>query len=121
MKFVKISFRFGKRLEAYNKTMKTSDHASRSLISAVGVAAYIALLVLLMSNLEHIVPEKNMLGPILMLIVFVISASVTGALVLGKPIMLYLDGAKKHAFTLFFWTVGWLVLFALVLLAILVA
>jgi hypothetical protein len=46
-----------------------------------------------------------------MLLLFIISASVTGLLVLGKPIHLYLSGLKKEAFVLLFATTGWLVLF----------
>lgn len=55
-----------------------------------------------------------------MLLLFVISATVTGFLILGKPITLYLDGAKKEAFRFLAMTVGWLAAF-LVLVGILMA
>lgn len=43
---------------------------------------------------------------------FVISATIMGFLVLGKPLMMYLDGFKKEALKLFYFTVAWLILIA---------
>lgn len=43
-------------------------------------------------------------APIMALMLFVFSAAVTGSLVLGKPILWYIDGKKKEAVQLFFST-----------------
>jgi len=44
---------------------------------------------------------KSVFGPIIMLMLLVFSAALTGSLVFGKPVMLYLDNKKKDAlFTL---------------------
>ena len=71
-------------------------------------------LAFLMSNAKNLfgeIPEPNTFIPIFMLLLFIISATVTGSLVLGKPILLYLDGSKKDALVLLFSTLIWLVVF----------
>lgn len=91
----------------------------RSMINALGTAAYVATLVTLILNGEKMFGTiDNILGPIAFLLVFVISASITGGLVLGKPILMFLDGQKKEAVQLFMYTVGWLALIAIILLII---
>ena len=50
--------------------------------------------------------------------IFILSALITGSLVLGKPILLYLDGQKKEGITLLFYTmIGLAIILALVILA----
>ena len=53
-------------------------------------------------------------GPLAVLMLFVVSATIVGTLVLGRPILLYLDGKKKEALRFFGWTVGWLATLTLV-------
>jgi hypothetical protein len=45
---------------------------------------------------------------------FVFSALVTGYLVLGKPIMMYMDGQKKEALRLLFYTGAFLFILMLI-------
>lgn len=47
-------------------------------------------------------------GPIIMLPLLVLSASIMAILIFGKPVLLYLDNQKKDALTMLFYTVGWL-------------
>lgn len=54
---------------------------------------------------------KGILIPIFMLLTLIVSASITGYLVLGKPILWYWDGRKHDAFRLFFTTIAVLALF----------
>lgn len=54
-------------------------------------------------------------APIMMLMLFVFSASITSALVLGRPLLWYLDGKKKEAISLFIHTL--IVFFFIILLA----
>ena len=85
-----------------------------SFLSATGVFIYVTAVSWLLSNAEHFfgnVPEPNFLIPVFMLLLFVVSATVTGSLVLGKPLLMYLDGQKKEAVKLLFLTLGWLVAF----------
>jgi hypothetical protein len=95
-----------------------------SFVSAAGVFIYIAAVSWLISNAGHFfgnVPEPNFLIPVFMLLLFVVSAATTGFLVLGKPLLMYIDGQKKEALKLLFCTLAWLVLFLfLVVIALLV-
>lgn len=85
-----------------------------ALKQALGVAIYIMFVSILMNYGGKIVgDDKTFLGPIAFLMLFVISAATTGYLVVGKSILLYIDGAKKSAVRLFGLTVLWLVLFML--------
>ncbi|MCC7356762.1 MAG: hypothetical protein IT410_04105 [Candidatus Doudnabacteria bacterium] len=91
----------------------------RSFLNALGTGAYVATLVTLMLNGEKIFGTiNNMFAPIAFLLVFVISASITSGLVLGKPILMYVEGQKVEAIKLFIYTIGWLIVFALIVLAL---
>lgn len=48
----------------------------------------------------------TLLAPITMLSLFVLSAAVMGALIFGKPLLLYFDNFKKEAVSLAFYTIG---------------
>ncbi len=68
-----------------------------------------------MLNAEKIISQINgVFGPVFFLLLFVLSAGVTGGLVLGGPIMKYLDGDKKGAIYLFCLTLAWLFLFTVI-------
>jgi hypothetical protein len=94
----------------------------KSFISAIGVFLYVSGVAWLGFNSQYIFGQiHSFLIPLLALLLFVISACITGLLVLGKPVYLYLEGHKKEAFILFFATLGWLVFFLLVLIIILLS
>jgi hypothetical protein len=57
-------------------------------------------------------------GPIAFLLLFVFSASLTGFLIVGKPIQFYIDGKKKEALSLLSNTL--LYLFIITLISILI-
>ncbi len=64
---------------------------------------------------------NTLLGPVIFLLLFVVSATVVGLLVLGKPIILYWEGYKKEGIKLLIYTVICLVIIAaLALLAMMV-
>ena len=91
----------------------------RGFLNALATGAYVATLVTLILNGEKLFGTiDNILGPIAFLLVFVVSASITGSLVLGKPILMYLDGQKKEAVKLFMYTIGSLAIIAIILLII---
>ena len=94
----------------------------QSLGRASATTAYIALIAIFLSSGEKLfgAQDNELLIPIFMLLLFVISATVTGYLVLGKPVMLYHAGDKKGAFSFLVATVGWLAAF-LVLVGIAMA
>ncbi|MBI4138920.1 hypothetical protein HY479_02100 [Candidatus Uhrbacteria bacterium] len=82
-------------------------------LNALGTALYVALVASLVFYAPHIFgPEEKdtVLIPIAMLLLFVLSASVTSLLVLGRPVLWYLDGKKKDAVSLLLATLGFLFL-----------
>jgi len=80
-------------------------------LQAFGVATYIVLVSLLMSNAQRIFGKMDtFFGPVAFLMLFVLSAAITGSLTLGRSVILYLDNHKKEAVKLFLYTVGWLFL-----------
>lgn len=85
-----------------------------ALLLALGEAVYIILVALLMTGIEKWFsgkPDPAVVAPIAILLLFVISAAISGALILGKPAMLYLDGQKKAALQLFGAILLWLIIF----------
>lgn len=91
-----------------------------SFLSSLGVLIYISGVAWLMFNAERFFGKINSFtGPVAMLLLFIVSALVTGSLVLGRPILLYFNGSKKTALQLFFLTAAWLVIFTIVIFLIL--
>ena len=87
-------------------------------LNALGTVLYISLVASLFFYAPVIfgsTGKDTVLIPIAMLSLFVLSASVTGMLVLGRPILWYLDGKKKEAVSLLVMTVA--VLFLLTCIA----
>ena len=76
-------------------------------------AALTALYVSAISSFLFYIPKifdttkpDTVLAPIMMLSLLVFSAALVGALIFGKPILWYLDGKKKEAVSLLFYTLG---------------
>lgn len=89
----------------------------QAFLLALGEGIYISLVALLMFGVQKWFgdkPDPVIIAPIAFLLLLVISAAISGALILGKPLMLYLDGQKKEAVTLFSLTIGWLAVFLFV-------
>ena len=100
--------------------MKKSEYLLKSLINALGTFLYVSLVAWLLFNGEHAFDNNpSFLIPVFMLLLFIISASITSLLVLGKPIHLYLNGLKKEAFILLFATLAWLVIFIAIVIIVL--
>jgi len=98
--------------------MKNNKLIPVALLHALGVFLYTLLISWVMMNGENWFGEmNNVAGPALFLLLFVTSAAITGALVLGKPILLYLDNKKKDAINLFCLTVGWMVILIILTMA----
>lgn len=96
--------------------MKRSELILKSFLGAAGTVIYITLLAVLGNKTQGLFGnEPNFLIPIFMITLFVVSACLTGFMVLGKPIRMYLDGLKKEAVIMFGATVAWLALFLLII------
>ena len=88
-----------------------------SFINSAGVLIYISAVAGLVLNGEKIFGKmEHIWGPIAFLLLFVFSALVTGLLVLGRPVYLFLDGFKKEAVKMLLYTVGWMFLITLLVL-----
>jgi hypothetical protein len=99
--------------------MKKKEIIMWSFINSVGVLVYVALVATIIQNGEKIFGKmKNFAGPIAFLLLFVFSALVTGLLVLGRPVYLFLDGSKKEAVKMLLYTVGWMFLIMVLVLVI---
>ncbi|MDP1834194.1 MAG: hypothetical protein Q8L11_04690 [Candidatus Moranbacteria bacterium] len=96
----------------------------QAFLLALGEGIYISLVALLMFTVGKLFgdkPDPAIVAPIAFLLLLVISAAISGALILGKPLMLYLDGKKKEALQLFGFTLAWLVVFLIVAFGIIAA
>jgi len=94
----------------------------RAFIDALGTTAYIILVVSFIFSLQVLAPKEDIIIiPIAMLLLFVTSAAITGFLVFGKPVMLYLDGKKREAISLLNYTIGILFLITLIIFIFLIA
>ncbi|MCE5272058.1 hypothetical protein LLH00_12350 [bacterium] len=102
--------------------MNKTEYLRKSLLNAAGTVLYILGVAWLMFNGKHFIGDKpdNFLMPVFMLLLLVTSATVCGALVLGKPVQLFLEGQRKEAFILLLSTLAWLVLSTLCVLLILI-
>ena len=91
-----------------------------AFINSIGTAFYIALVSLLMTNGNQIFGQANgILGGLGILLLFTLSAVIVGTLILGKPLMLYLDGSKKEAVKLLTYTISIQALITIIFLVIL--
>ncbi len=86
-----------------------------AFFQALGLALYVGLFAIFAI---HVPPwfEKNQathpaLGIILFLLAFVISAVISGSIILGYPIFLFFEGRRKDALKIVLWSVVWLLLF----------
>lgn len=89
----------------------------RSLLNVSGTIGYVAVVATIMQNGERIFGGMNeILGPIAFLMLFVLSAAITGGLIIGKPVLMYLNNEKKDAVKLFLYTLSSLALATLIML-----
>jgi hypothetical protein len=89
------------------------------LRNSMATAIYVVIVAMIMNNAERIFGTmKNIIGPVAFLLLFVTSAAITGFLVLGQPIMMYVDNQRRDAIKLFIYTVAWLFAFTVIALAL---
>ena len=100
--------------------MNNSKLFKLAALNSLGVLGYVMLVSLVMSNGDKIfgAVDNKVFSPVLFILLFVFSALLTGFLVLGRPIMLYIDGQKKEGVKLLFYTGS--CLFVLMLLSMLI-
>jgi len=102
--------------------MKNSKLIGQAALNALGVAVYVFLVSLVINNAAVIFGPMNpasnkIIAPIAFLLFFVFSALLTGGLVLGKPITLYLDGQKKEGVKMLIYTGACLFILLIIIFA----
>ncbi len=99
--------------------MQNSKLVFWSVINSLGTFVYIVLVALLLNNANRLFGPgpADVLGAVAMLLLLVLSATITGGLVLGRPAYLYFNSQKAEAVKLFFYTIG--CLFAVTILVFL--
>ena len=99
--------------------MEKSNLVLRSFVNSLLTALYITGVALFMFNTQKVFGaiEDNFRMPLAVLLLFVLSASVVSALILGKPILLYLEDKKVEGVKMFVYSIGWLFVFAVLAFA----
>jgi hypothetical protein len=88
------------------------------LRNSLATAIYVVIVAMIMYNAQKIFGTmKSIIGPVAFLLLFVTSAAITGFLVLGQPIMLYVDNQRRDGVQLFIYTIAWLLVFTIIALA----
>lgn len=99
--------------------MKNSKLIFWAVVDSLGVWAYVSLVAFIMFNGEKLFGKiNNFTGPMMILLLFVVSAIITAALFLGRPAYLYFNGMKKEGTQLFFYSLVCLVIITLIVFAI---
>lgn len=95
------------------------DILKYAFINSLLTALYIGLVASFVFYVPHYFlldgKPDTVFAPMIMLMLFVFSAAITSGLVLGRPVLWYLDGKKREAVSLFLSTL--LVFFIIMLLA----
>lgn len=89
------------------------------IINALLAALYIVVLVLTITFVAPKGPDIEIIMPIVMLSLFVLSAAVMGYIFLYQPIQMFLDGKRKEGVDLFLKTVGSFAVVVVVFLCVL--
>lgn len=94
-----------------------------ALANALWTALYIIFIGAFFNNAQAIFGnnDNKTLIPVVMLLLFVFSATLCGSLVLGRPFLWYLDGKKQEAIQLFVYTVAVLLVVTISMMFVLYA
>lgn len=96
--------------------------ALAGFLHALGAVAYVGLVTFIMNHANAWFGEgKTPFQPMAFLMLFVLSAAVMGSLVFLRPILWYINNAKREALELLGWTIGFFFIFTLIVFASLAA
>jgi hypothetical protein len=102
--------------------MQGEKIVTHSLLHALMATGYVMLVSFIMQHADRLLgPDKTILAPVSVLMLFTLSAAVMASLVFGRPLMLYLDGKKKDAVKMAGGTIGFLALITLLIIAFSIA
>ena len=90
----------------------------QGFLFSLGVVAYVSLVVIVMFNGTTLFGTMdNFWGPMAMLLLFIVSAAITGSLVFGRPVYLFITGFKSESVKLALYTIGFLFLETIIVLS----
>lgn len=99
--------------------MKLNHIILHGLGHAILVVLYIAGVSWLLFNSKKLIsPEPTFLVPLSILLLFVLSATIVPTLVLGRPILLYVNGKKTEALQFFGATLAGMFIFTLMIFSL---
>lgn len=91
-----------------------------AFLHAIATVIYVAFVAAIITNGNAIFGKTpSTLTAVAFLLLFVVSAAITGSLVFAKPIIWYLNGNKKEAIKLALYTIAFISLIAFAVLIIL--
>ena len=110
--FKKHTSLFNRHKKLFEKPKKLS-YQFIGFLQATGLVLYISLIDFFITTMgnKFNTTAANFYAPILMLLLFTISAVISASLVLGKAGILFWNKKYKESFTLLGWTVGWSVFY----------
>ena len=77
--------------------MKNSKLVLYSIYNSLGVLVYVAVVAYIIFNGEQLFGKMaNFWGPVAFLLLFVLSATMVGLLIFGRPLYLYWEGLKSR-------------------------
>ena len=84
------------------------------LLQAAGLALYVGFFAVLAFSIRELTEEGGLsvhpiVGVSLFLLAFVISAIISGSIVLAYPLTLFFDGRRRDALKIVFWNAVWLI------------
>lgn len=86
------------------------DILKHAFVNAILTSFYIGLVASFLFYaprlFDFVDKPDTVFAPIMMLMLFVFSAAITGTLVFGRPVLWYMEGAKKDAVNLFLYTLA---------------
>ncbi len=90
------------------------------LVPAAELVGYVGVVATIMTNGDRLFGKKDLpyLTPVMVLLLFVVSALVCTLLVLGKPYQLFVDKRGKEALQLVVATTKWLAVFLIIVMGI---
>lgn len=86
---------------------------------ALAAVLYIVSIVLVINGITSVLPGKNIIIPMVMLSLLVLSVAVMGFLFFSEPIYLYMENKKQEAVSFFAKMVGIFTCFAIIFLILL--
>ena len=102
--------------------MKNLSLPFLAFLQATGLVVYISLVSqFFMHGEKWFGRMDHLFGPILMLLIFVLSATISALLVLGRSGYLFWGKKYKESFTLLSWTIGWGIFYIAAISALLIS